>query len=174
MIYEVDSANMGLKSTMIRRSGADLRRRIRCLESDLRNTADVVNTLKVSGWDDSKPSLLVFEGISYYLDRETMSNLVSLFATEKRQNVMILEYLLENDLIRPDRRHIPRMVFDIIKEHGSVQITRYAQDTIQSCFKSIRILEGHTLKDMEKCRCGYNRYFKTDDDGWINVLCATV
>ena len=177
-IYDVDAANMGLKDRLIGESTSDaVRRSVRCVEAELSDPRAVARSLQESGWDGLKPSILIFEGISYYLSRENLFELIGLFASGRtHQNVAILEYILRQDRISRHRRHIPNRVFDAIMDQRNAQITRYAKDEITLCAENVggKIVKNYNQKEMEKSRCGGNRHFKTDCSGWINVSCMLV
>ena len=175
-VYEADAAHMGLKADLIRRSGGDPDGRIRFLEADLRSPAGIPDALGRSGWDGSAPSVLVLEGISYYLGRDGLSGILGLFATGRRRNAVILEYLLAGDAVAGGRRHIPDAVFGAIGgEHGT-EITRYARDEIRGIMEGVggRVVADCGMREMERDRLGRNLHFMADGDGWINVCHAEI
>lgn len=169
-IYEIDIANMSLKNKIIKKINK-LDDSIHHIESDLRNPAGVLNLLKKRGWNEHKPSVFVFEGISYYLDQKDLFNLFSLFKSKTQHNSIILEYLLTQEHISKKRSSIPAKIFDEIKNESQIRITRYDKNKIQRHLDGIGgdILRDYNLKDMEKNRCKNNTYFTTADSGWINV-----
>ena len=167
-IYDVDIANMPLKERLVREAGVK-ESRIHCIDSDVRNTAGLIDALEDRGWRSAKPSLLVMEGFSYYLDRKELFDLIRTFQ-KNRQNRVVLDYLLPHKCISKDRADIPAKVFDAINNTYDVPLSRYDEGQIKKLFGP----DGDTvhtfnLKEMELARTGKNTYFKSRESGWIQV-----
>ncbi len=171
VIYELDATNMSLKANLIKKSNSIFSNNIHCLKCDLRYPDKVLNSLKKQGWDSSVLSLLVFEGISYYLSKDNLFDLIGLFDIKNSQNIIILEYLLDSNSISKKRCTIPDGIFCIINKLCPSPITRYSENKIRQYFDDVNVdvLENYTLKDMEKNRRNDTLYFKTVNSGWINI-----
>lgn len=168
-IYEVDISNMDLKERLVRKACGRTRSRIRCLNADMRNPQKLLELLEKSGWNRNEPSLLLVEGVSYYLARKELHDLICMFKMNGR-NRMILEYLLPRDCISGDRAHIPEEIFSLIRDRYGLPLSRYDERSIRELLgPDCRIGRILNLKEMEIARTGRNTHFKTANSGWIQV-----
>lgn len=99
---------------------------------DLKQPKVLLKALKKSGWDSKYPTLVVLEGISYYLSEKVLNNILRVFQTENMNNRIILEYLVSGELIAKKGAETAKKIFDLIAEDtGLVEITRYNQNKIK-------------------------------------------
>ncbi len=174
-VYETDATQMDLKRSLIKQADPKLCNSIKCITSDLTDTQKTLDDLVENGWDGSKPSVLIFEGISYFLTEKNLWNLIGMFKTKNQQNVLLLEYLLDASLVSKDRSKISGQVFDAIQKGtglgNTTLVTRYMRDQIECNLEKFggRVTLQYTMKDMEKDRVGHNIHFKTSKSGWIEI-----
>lgn len=170
-IVEVDIAGMEEKATLYRAIDPVSSRRIRCLTGDI--TAPDIRELlgrELSG----APSIVLLEGISYYLPEQNLAEILSACRSADLSNRFVLEYLLPCDAVRPERRSIPRGVFRIIRESAGLAAIRvYAPGEVDRIVEtSGGAVDAHyRMNRMELLRTGENRYFPGEADGWI--ACCT-
>ena len=171
-VYEVDADQMDDKRDLIREAAPDAAGRITCVTADLSRPRQVIQEVASAGWDASLPSVLVLEGISYYLSEKNLWDVVARFG-EASTNDVILEYIVPHEMIIPERAHIPDAVFEIIRQSigGPLEIARFGPDTIRDMAGRIggRLVNRHTMRSIELSRTGANRYFPTDRSGWVEV-----
>jgi hypothetical protein len=120
------------------------------------------------------PSIIVIEGISYYLQKTDLKAIIDTFSRLHEAH-FIIEYLVPDNYISNERRHIPQEIFDIIHDNCELEsITSYIKDELQSFFEECggKFLNRYTLTDMELYRTAVNTYFKNSTDGWIECLTA--
>jgi hypothetical protein len=166
MVYELDSKNMEFKSKLYGSIETKLKPNIVFIEADLLNTSSVYKGLSAHGWDVMKPTLLIIEGISYYLPTESIQKL---FQTIK-PNCTIFEFLKEDKEIVADKLKIAKKVFDLISGQCELSdITQYKYSKLEKLFNNMIIVDRHSMKRLEKMRTGSNRFFLTEDSGWIEV-----
>ena len=169
MAYEADAANMRIKERMVRKASPHLCGRMRWVDADLGDAAGLVRSLKASGWKERMPSLIVIEGVSYYLAEDEMRGLVAAFKN-KASNRLILEYLLPHECIDPDRADIPARIFGAIQSRYGVPLSRYDLQGIKRLAgpdgRVDRVLD---MREMEAERTGGNAHFKGSASGWIQI-----
>lgn len=168
-IVEVDIAGMEEKAALYRAIDPVSSRRIRCLTGDI--TAPGLRELL---GHEPAPSIILLEGISYYLPDQNLAEILSAFRSADLSNRFILEYLLPCDAVRPERRSIPREIFRIIRESAGLAAIRvYAPDEVDRIVEaSGGVVDVHyRMNCMELLRTGENRYFPGEADGWI--ACCT-
>ena len=167
-IYELDAANMDKKRELLKGIDESLADSIYCINVNLQNSLQAYNKLKSKGWNALKPSILIFEGISYYLSQAQLASLVRKFKLNC-QNVLVLEYLKNNN-----QKNVAGKIFDTIKESTGSKITKYQTDSLKSYLENIGgiVIKNYSLPQMEENRLGYTVYFRHRD--WINVCCCLV
>ncbi len=176
--YDVDYSHMGLKERLIRKAYGPSP--IRCVLSDLNDSKKVLDCMRKNGWGSSRPSVLVLEGISYYLSRKKLWDLVAAFKTADRRNVLILEYMVPQEGIAKKRQQISEQVFGAIQKKSGNPKThhtvRYDADDVRMHVKKIGgcVIRRYRMKDMEKSRTGHNVHFKTYKSGWIEICQAVI
>jgi len=186
-VYEVDRDGMDAKQRLIARcAGRGVSSRIRCITADLVDADSVMAALRGNGWQASVPSILVFEGVSYWIPQSSLFGLISRFGTSDRSNTLVLEYLVHGDCIADGRARIPEMVFEEVRKEirsETVQSrrgqapgpARYDAARIQGLLGgAAAVTDRFTLRDMERGRIGRNVYFGTDESGWIEVCRAAL
>jgi len=193
-VYEVDHDGMDEKRQLIARcAGGNAGSRIRCITAELGDTDAVMGSLRSSGWRQSRPSILVFEGISYWVSERSLSDLISGFRTPDLSNTLVLEYLVHRSRIADGRASIPDRIFaevqnEIRAESGagspvtprrrrpdSADIARYDAERIQGLLgHAATVTDRFTLREMELGRTGRNTHFGTDQSGWIEVCRASI
>lgn len=167
-IFELDATNMDKKETLLKGIDENLLDSIFCIKSNLQNPSEVYNRLKSKDWNATKPSVLIFEGISYYLSQAQLTNLIRKFKLSC-QNVLVLEYF-KND----KQKNTADEIFDIIKESTRIRITKYDTDLLKSHLENIGglVIKNYSLQEMEENRLGYALYFRYRN--WINVCCCLI
>lgn len=178
-IYEVDAAAMEQKKKLIERANADPDNSIRCITADLRDGESVLNCMKAMGWNERESSILVLEGISYFLPEKSLWDLVSLFGGCQK-NRLLLEYLLVEDMISGDRSCIPRLVFGAIQDSLAagerLQISRYDECKIRDSLSRIGggVIRRYEMREMEVGRTGGSMHFGLDKSWWIEICHAVL
>jgi phage baseplate assembly protein W len=86
---------------------------------------------------------------------------------------IVFEFLKQERDISADRRDIPQKVFDIISDQcGSPHIGRYDYSKIEKLF-DMPVTSKYSMNRLEEMRTGANRFFPTQESGWIEVCLLT-
>lgn len=165
-VFELDIENMPAKSELVARLCKIPEYRLSFIEVDIFNVDKVFHKLCDHGWNTSQPTLLVLEGISYYLSLESIKKLVGIL----RPDFVIFEFLKRDNEIALDRQHIPKRVFGIVSRMCRVmQINKFDRLTIQDLFNGMHIEDLYSMMELETMRTGTNNFFPTEISGWIDV-----
>ena len=171
-VYELDTDNMDAKRRLLDEAAPDVAGRIRCVTADLGRPSEAVDRAAKAGWRADLPSVLVLEGVSYYLGERTFWDIIRQFGAGS-ENQVILEYLVPSGSIEPGRAHIPDAVFDTIGEYLSDRLDIYRLDhnVVRKRAAELggRVVRRHTMHTMEIHRTGATRHFPTERSGWIEV-----
>lgn len=166
-VFEVDRDNMELKARIAGHAGASAGTGAdpAFVAADLTDVAAVSRALRARGWKPNQSTLLVLEGISYYLDPAELRALAEALDPGK----IVVEYLKPEAAILPARAHVPAEVFGTIAgECGLRKVHRHdAEGMARLLGMSVRTRYG--MKTLERLRTRGNRHFPEENSGWIEV-----
>jgi O-methyltransferase involved in polyketide biosynthesis len=174
--FEMDVAGMADKQRLYGQLYPGLRPGIECLSVDIRDKR-MMEVLSDHGYDASVPSIIIMEGISYYLSRQELLDIVAMYRSPRHDNVIIMEYLLPCDEVREERRNIPRNEFNTIKKYCHLpHIQSYTKETLSEALSlhGGTVEAHHTMREMERARLGRQQYFKDPGDWWIECMVARI
>ena len=115
-VFDVDMANLDIKQQINESLDGP---EVRFCMGDLTNVDSLIRTLKTHGWDAGKPTLLVAEGISYYLPKPVFMELLTALRTPS--GALVLEYSLppEENSGRGGGRDIDQVLRSIARLTGN-------------------------------------------------------
>lgn len=163
-IFELDREHLAHKEQFIARLG--LTHNIRFVKHDL-TEGDLLARLQKAGYQPELPTVVVLEGITYYLSPATLNRIIATFA--RPNSFYLMDWLLAKDAISQTAFQISEAVFGTIVD--TAQIYRFAgPHELQNLgLKPLKI--GNTY-DLEKHYTDKNALFKTKKDAWIELaLC---
>jgi O-methyltransferase involved in polyketide biosynthesis len=168
-VFELDQDNMEFKSCLFDNLWDESKGNLRCIKIDILDDSALYGRLADHGWSSKKPTILVMEGISYYLPEESIRKMALIIQPEW----IVFEFLKQERDISADRRDIPQKVFDIISDQcGSPHIGRYDYSKIEKLF-DMPVTSKYSMNRLEEMRTGANRFFPTQESGWIEVCLLT-
>ena len=161
--FDVDMDNMGVKEAITRE--IDGPENIAFCKADIGNPDQLVPSLEESGWDKDKKTLLVAEGVAYYIPKEQFQR--SLGSLRTAGGGLVFEYsVVEEEITDSAVAKSYRDAFDKLQEllDFPCPLNRYAKGEISSLAK---FLEGELMLTMnqtilERGRTGSNQYYKGD------------
>ena len=175
-IFEIDISDMEKKNAVYRSIVPDLYSKVKHITGDI-TAPNFVQTLKSAGHRSELPTIILLEGISYYISREDLRRLIGIFRSEQQKNTIIIEYLFPCSSISEERREIPKRVFGTIKDHAWLQhINCYTADDIETLLQGIggTAIVHYSQGDMELARTGTQIRFQRIRDGWIGCSLASL
>ena len=109
-VFELDRDGMAEKANLCL-GLPGLGGRLKFIQADVTDSATCRDLLKNNDWDAHAPTLVIMEGISYYISLAATQALWRLFATGEGASRCIFEYLVPEEDVVAKRRHIPTRVF---------------------------------------------------------------
>ena len=176
-IFEIDVSGMEEKNRLYLELFPESLEKLKCINADIASPdiLDVLNRTEI-GYRTDLPTIILMEGISYYLRKQELKNIIASFQWQK-EGIFIIEYLVPYQLVGQARRSIPEEIFRIIQDDcGLDGITSYTKEELRSFFreKGGDLIATYTMVDMEVARTGANTYFTKPSDGWIECVVARV
>lgn len=172
-VFDIDIENMPMKKKLFEEvSDGSFENKIEFIELDITNKNILTESLIQHGWDKNKKSIIIAEGISYYITENELWNAFSLFQTKDKSNFIILESRVPQEKVCEERRDIQERVWEYLTSALTLKfVTRYFDEKVKEYAEKINaeVIEKHTMKDIEMLRFGRNEIFLTDDSGWIEV-----
>lgn len=173
VVFDIDIENMQMKKDLFEEvSEGKLSDRIKFIESDITDVNVLQKNLTEHGWNKDKRTIVIAEGISYYITEEELWNAFSLFQSDNKSNYIILESRVPAEKVCEERRDIQEKVWDYLTSALTLKfVTRYFDEKVKELADKINaeIIQKYTMKDIEFLRHGRNEVFTTDDSGWIEV-----
>ncbi len=170
--YEIDLGGMEEKSKIYKQVAPQFTKKLHCLSADVTDS-DLLHRLVQNGYQKTIPTFVVLEGISYYITKEELRQIVSFFTSPQKTNRIIVEYLVPFEDLTLERQAIARGIFGPIQEKCSLPtLSQYRKEDLAALFKKMggELLSHYTLSDMEKLRTGKNQYFFQSQEGWIECV----
>ena len=163
---------MDAKTEMLRSINSSIPDYIRCITRDLSDTESVTASLMEHGWDPARPSLMILEGISYYLTTDALWKMIGMLQSKSHMNRTVMEYLIPYDMIPDTMRPIARYPFDRIENDADLDhITKYEISDIAARAQRIggRVLHHYDMARMQKDRLPGSKLFCPPNTGWIEI-----
>jgi hypothetical protein len=176
-IFEIDVSGIEEKERLYLELFPESLEKLKCLNADIASS-DILDILDrtETGYRPDLPAIIIMEGISYYLPKQELKNIIASFQWQK-EGIFIIEYLVPYQLVNQARISIPKEIFRIIQEDcGLDGITSYTKEELRSFFreKGGDLVASYTMVDMELARTGVNTYFAKPSDGWIECVVGRV
>lgn len=172
-VFDVDIDNMQTKRKLFEEiSEGKFTNRIQFIESDITDVNVLKKNLIEHSWDKNKKSVIIAEGISYYITEDELWNAFAFFKTKDKSNYIILESRVPAEKVCEERRDIQEKVWEYLTQALTLKfVTRYFDEKVEEHAKNINavVIQKYTMKDIEMLRFGTNEIFSTDDSGWIEV-----
>ncbi len=187
--YEIDSAGARRKRRLMEEASAAAAGCVRHVTADLEEAGPrrIASALERRGWRADMPTLVVAEGVSYYLRKPTLRSLLAPFragGAGGEPSRAILEYLRDAASIEPEENRIAGAVFGIFAEGAGIGgLSRYSDAEAAALVAGVPARRaGEEYSDlraggiatvgpaeMERMRTRRNRLFPSDSAGWIAV-----
>ena len=139
--------------------------RMHYITSDLTRHQTCLDALAEMGWQASQPSLVIYEGISYYIAAQETQSLTAALAPA----YVIIDYLKPLSRLNDQAAEYGNFIFDAILGDGqSLEIPRYDTRKLEKTLGLPRHTRLGMLK-LEKQRNRRNLLFPTEAHGWIEI-----
>lgn len=176
-IFEVDLAGLEEKEILYSSLAQtpELKGKLTCSTADI-TSEDLLDRLVERGFDPDVPTIVLMEGISYYISKDDLERIFTRFRSGGK-NAFIVEYLVPCSEVNVARRGIPKGVFSLIRdEAGTDEIRCYSKEELSSLFWRAggREISCHDMREMELLRLGFNRRFRMRGDGWIECFLGEI
>ena len=168
-VYDVDMANMDVKRQITEAVSGPT---IRFVTSNLADVTALTEALKANGWNPAQPTLLIAEGITYYIPKTVFRQ--TLAALRTSGGALVLEYAIPDEDIRdPERESIYRDFFarfaELLQLPFAMQRYSQLEVTELAAFLDGKVTRTITQPEAERLRTGANASYTHAEAGVIQV-----
>lgn len=169
-IFEVDAVHMPAKSSLYARllPGEPA---LHFIQADITDTLHLLEKLRDAGYSTEHPALVLFEGVIHYIPDELFLNIMQVFRTPNKTNVVLMDYMLPPHKVPAAGRPVLlELIARIEKFIGGITY-QYERRQI---FQMVELLHGDvagvdSLQDIEFKLNGRNELFYEDGEGFMEM-----
>lgn len=167
-VFDVDLLNMPEKQKMCE-GITGLGTNLHFVEADITDTEKCVRRLSLAGWQGNRPTLIICEGISYYISADASQKMWEAIAGYPMSR-FIFEYMVPDIEVSPERRSIPSGVFGAIMDYCNIKqrMTTWSRQLLDNV-NGYTLRRRATMHSIERERKGMNTIFPAPNDGWIEI-----
>ena len=145
--------------------------KIKCITADI-SSKPILMMLNscLHEYYNNIPCIVILEGIACFLSPDDIKNIIASFKSSKKNNQLLVEYLLPTENVSEAIRKIPQSIYSTIQESiGLKNINFYTNEIMAELVTANggKLVEVKNLKGIEKQRLGENKYFSGSSDSWI-------
>jgi len=167
VIFDVDKHGMKEKSQFLK----NLYTPIRFVTCDITDIGLLDETLKQYGWNPADPTLVIIEGIVYYLTESDLKNILGFFGEHHAK--LIGDFVLKPEYVHENNRVFGVEVFRKIKEFVGLDFVNfYSPDHFMSLLRECGFSKAQrfTMDEIQWERTGKKEPFALKDSGWITLV----
>jgi len=166
-VFDVDKYSMNEKKKYLN----DICPNIQFMECDITQTALLGEKLAQYGWNPANPTLVVIEGIVYYLSESDLKAVLTFFASFKTR--LVADFVLKPEFVHEKNRVFGIEVFRRIKEWVGLDFVNfYAPDYFMTLLKECGFGDAQRFKmdEIPFERTGKKEPFDLEESGWISLI----
>jgi len=166
-IFDVDYDLMEIKNQLYQKIIPESD--IRFIKCDISKTELMFSKLIDCGWISSEPSIIIYEGISYYLPKETTKEIFNKLTFNCVDSLIIADIMPPSAQISEKTRQYPEKLFRIVCDDCNVkEETRFTHtDILNFGYDIINLYNLHTA---ELKRKGRNEFFNEPKDSFRDMV----
>jgi len=148
---------------------------IHFLTCDITDLSALSASLQLKGWTPEEPTLVILEGITYYLSTTALAGLIHMFAGVRAE--IAGDFALESALVNTSVRNFGVQVFRKISDAiGLDNIQLYAPTEFMGLLnrQGYQFINRVLLQDIQREFRGKSEPFEGPEAGWISLFAASV
>ena len=173
-IFELDNASFNEKRNIFKKLlDKNKFNKLNFLETDITDSK-LIHKLENYNFDKKKRTILIFEGITHYIDKKAYFKLLQKFSNNTK-NKFIIEYAPEISRLSDDYQFAVKEVFNFIeKNYYSAKMTNYSKNEFVNFFKSINgeVNQIYDLEMISSMRKSEKYKFENNFVGPLEVIDA--
>lgn len=170
-IFEVDTDHLEMKAQLYGQLFPESQK-LHFIQADIRDTLHLLDRLRDAGYSPGSPTLVIFEGVIHYMDDEHFLNIMQLFRTMNKTNVVLMDYILPEEHLPENTLTSYYAVKKGIESFIGGRLYTYSR---QQVFNLAAILHGDvasvdSMQDVEFKLNGRNEVYYEEGEGLIEMV----
>jgi len=166
-IYDVDKYSLTEKEKYLNQACPN----IKFVQCDITNIELLAMALVEKGWNSQQPSILIMEGITYYLTENELRQVLAFFS--KHLSNLVCDFGLQPESVDPAKRLTGIEIVHKIKESVKLDFMNcyepgYFTDLVQQCGfeKPVR----YSMAAIQAERTGEISPFEGEEPAWVSLV----
>lgn len=141
---------------------------IRC---DVTDTSQLDAQLRQYDFRADLPTLIIFEGLIYYITNEEFINTMQLFSSVDHRNMLLLDFMLTRDDIPAYHLHYYNDIIKVIEKVLNIKLNITSRLTITEMAAALNASQVEFISLYETARrlLGENHVFRERGDGFLEM-----
>lgn len=166
-VFDVDKYAMPEKEKYLKK----VCQNIQFIACDITRLDLLDEKLTGAGWDSRVPTLVVIEGIIYYLTETDLESIFNFFANH--QTRMIADFVLKPEYVSEKNRRFGVEVFDKIRDWVGLEFLNfyepdYFMEMVETC--GFRNAKRYTMDEIQMERTGKKDPFNFKESAWVSMV----
>jgi O-methyltransferase involved in polyketide biosynthesis len=167
IVFDIDKYSMPDKEKHLNNTCPN----IKFIEADITDIEFLKRAMIKNGWNPDKPSILVMEGITYYLLENDLKNILSFFAGNQAR--LVADFGLKPECVNEKNRIFGVAVFSKIKESVGLDFVNFYEPAyfiklVKEC--GFENPKRFIMNDIQLERTGQKDPFNFEESGWISLV----
>lgn len=146
--------------------------KIRFLKADITDTDTLQLLLNREGYNPAVRTIIVCEGLIYYVTSEAFIHTLSLFKTPDHRNTVAMDYGISEAEVLPQALAAHRQVMTLMTSYVGTELNVTGSSGM---LKIVQTLNGHlnqlyTMADVERITYGKNEKFQQRGEGVLEMI----
>jgi O-methyltransferase involved in polyketide biosynthesis len=167
VVFDIDKYSMMEKEKHL----DNICKNIKFIECDITDIPSLEQKLIQHGWDRGKPSILILEGIVYYILEEDLKNILVFFANNHSR--LIADFVLKPEFTNVKNRIFGVEVFRKIRESVGLDFVNfYDPEYFMHLIRGYGFEDARriTMDEIQLERTGEKDPFDCAEPGWISMV----
>lgn len=170
-IFEVDMDHLGMKEQLYQRLLPG-NKKLHLIQADITDTLHLLDRLRDAGYSSEFPTLVIFEGVVHYIPDEQFLNIMQLFRTVNKTNLVLMDYMLPEEHLPESALKSYYAVRQGVESFIGGRLSAYSR---QQVFNMVAILHGDvasvdSMQDVEFKLNGRNEVYYEEGEGLIEMI----
>jgi O-methyltransferase involved in polyketide biosynthesis len=170
-IFEVDMDHMDMKAQLFGRLLPG-NKKVDFIQADITDTLHLLDRLRDAGYSPELPTLVIMEGVVPYIQDEQFLNIMQLFRTPNKTNLVLMDYMLPEEYLPDSALAAYFVIKKSLESFTGGSLSVYAR---QQVFNMVAILHGDvasvdSMQDVEFKLNGRNEVYYEEGEGLIEMM----
>lgn len=169
-IFEIDCISFSLKKELYKFKNQP---NIFFIKENIANSQKILKALQKNSWFFNVQTLVVAEGLSYYIPKKMFWQTIELFKSQNKKNLFIFDYFISQNEIATASSMLVKANYEVIKKYLNLKhLTRYTRKDVFSFLKKMGATKINIKFVFETAQKSSNsqNLVNNKNNGWLGVV----